>query len=99
MLTLADATAQLSARIHKRGLSATEMLMHRDQFSSQHIPSTDRSMILEQRKQRIDNHSHSERSKAQPMDACPSEIHIVVGDLVCIYGDRNRPLKDTWVYL
>ena len=88
-LTLTVATAQLNAHIHSRGLSTRELLMHRDQFSNQQIPLADRSMILEQHKQRVDNEPHSERSKARRMHIL-SKTHIVVGDLVSIYGYRNK---------
>ena len=42
-----------------------------------------------QRKQRVDNHSHSERTKAHRMHVLP-KTHVVVGDLVYSYGDRNK---------
>jgi len=44
-LTLAVATAQLNARIRSRGLSARELLMDQDKFSSQQILLADRLMI------------------------------------------------------
>ena len=44
-LTLAVETVQLNARISRRGLSARELLMQWDQFSSQQIPLAHRSMI------------------------------------------------------
>ena len=40
-------------------------------------------------KQRVDNHQYSKRSKALRVHVLP-KTHIVVGDLVCIYGDRNK---------
>ena len=61
-LIVTIAIAQLNARIRSRDLSARELLMHRDHFSNQQIPLADRSLILEQHKQRIDNRPHSERS-------------------------------------
>ena len=88
MLTIAVATAQLNARTRSRGL-ARELLMHRNQFSSQHISLADRSMILEQHIQRVDNHPHSERSKAPRVHVLP-KTHIIVGDIGYIYGDRSK---------
>ena len=48
MLTLAVETARLNDRIRSRCMSTRELLVHRDQFSSQQIPLADRSMVLEQ---------------------------------------------------
>ena len=37
----------------------------------------------------VDNHPHSERSKAPRIHVLP-KTHIMFGDLVIIYGDRNK---------
>ena len=52
-------------------------------------PLAGRSMILEQHKQCLDNNPHSECSKAPRINNLP-KTNIVVGDLVYIYGDRNK---------
>ena len=86
LVSLAVTTAQLNSRIRSRGLTARELLMQRDQFNNQQIPLSDRMMIMEHR---IDNHPHSERSKAPWMNVLPS-IEVAVGDLVYIRADRNK---------
>ena len=67
-LSITSAIVRLNARIRSRGLSARELLMHKDQFNNQQILVSERTMILEQHKHRIDNHPHSERSKAPVMN-------------------------------
>jgi len=72
--------------------------MHRDQVSNQQIPAADRLMMLEQRKERVDNQPHSERSNAPRMQVLPM-THIVVGYLVYIYGDRNKSSHEHVIYI
>ena len=88
-LNLAVATARLNPRIRNCELSAKELLMQRVQFNNQQIPVSDLTMIFEQHKHRIDNHSHSERSKTPAMNVLPS-IEVAVGDSVSIHADRNK---------
>ncbi|KAI0243119.1 hypothetical protein LSAT2_008376, partial [Lamellibrachia satsuma] len=88
-LSLAIATARLNYRVRNRGLLAKELLVQRDQFSNQQISVSDLTMMLEQQKHRIDNHPHSERSKAPGMNVLPS-TEVAVGDLVYIHADRTK---------
>lgn len=87
LLTLSVAT--LNSRIRNRGLSAREMLTQRDQFSNMQLPIKDRQLIEQQHSNRIENHAHSEASKA-PLSGFRPEPEIHVGDLVYLYSDRNK---------
>ena len=49
---LAVVTARFNTRIRSNGLSAREMWYHRDQYSNEQIPLTDRERILDQHAQR-----------------------------------------------
>ena len=63
--------------------------MQRDQFNNQEISVSDLMMILEQHKHRIDNHPHSEHSKAPGINVLPS-IEVAVGDLVYSHANCNK---------
>jgi hypothetical protein len=89
ILTLAVAVARMNSRIRSRGLSSREMLTQRDQFTNEQLPVCDRQLIAEQHKKRLQNHPHSEKAKA-PLAKSHASASIEVGDLVYLYGDRNK---------
>lgn len=88
-LLLSLATARLNSRVRSRGLSAREMLFQRDQFSHRQLPVDDQDLIMSQHSQRVSNHPHSMRSKT-PSGRVPVPIPVHSGDLVYLYGDRNK---------
>ena len=88
-MTLAVVTANLNAHIRSRGLSSREMWTQRDQFSNHQIPLHDQGIIVQQNEQCIANHTHSEKAKAPISRRCPTN-HIIVGDLVYLFSDRNK---------
>ena len=88
-LLLSIAIARLNSRVRSRGLSAREMLLQRDQFSHRQLPVVDQDLILGQHAQRIANHPFSMRSKV-PSGRTPIPPDIHSGDLVYLYGDRNK---------
>ena len=88
-LILAIATAQLNSRIRGRGLSAREIWFQRDQFSNEQLPISDRAIISEQHHSRLQNHEHSQISKAPRGKDAPVPT-IQVGDLVYIVSDRSK---------
>ena len=63
-LTLSIATSTLNSRIRTRGLSAREIWTQPYQFSNCQIPLSDQELITKQHQLRLQNHSHSEKSKA-----------------------------------
>ena len=87
--SLAVAIARLNSRIRKKGLSARETLLQRDQFTCEQIPLSDHQIIVEQYKSRLSNHPHSERSKA-PNGKTALSPRIEVGDLVYVLTDYNK---------
>ena len=66
-----------------------EMLLQRDQFSHRQLPVDDQDLILRQHADRVANHPHSMRSKA-PSGHVALPLPITPGDLVYLYGDRNK---------
>ena len=88
-LSLAFATAQLNSRIRGRGLSAREIWFQRDQFSNEQLPIYDRAIKSEQHHSRLQNHEHSQISKAPRGKDAPVPT-IQVGDLVYIVSDRSK---------
>ena len=86
---LAVVTARLNSRIRSRGISAREMLFQRDQHTNEQIPLSDRDMIEIQHAQRTSNHPFSEASKC-PSRRPLSESTVAVGDIVYVYGDRDK---------
>lgn len=107
-LILAIATSQLNSRIRGRGLSAREIWFQRDQFSNAQLPILDRAIIAEQHQSRLQNHAHSQTSKAPRGKEAPVPI-IHVGDLVYVLSDRNKSqardrylvtsIEDSWCYI
>ncbi|KAJ8396457.1 hypothetical protein AAFF_G00017630 [Aldrovandia affinis] len=88
-LLLSVATARLNSRVRSRGLSAREMLLQRDQFSNRQLPVNDQELIMKQHLQRVTNHPYSVRSKT-PSGRVAVPPTIRPGDLVYLYGDRNK---------
>ena len=78
-LTLPVATAQLSAYYSQpRSVSESCWYIGTSSAISQQMPLSNRSMTLEQHKQRIFNHPQSERSKAPRMYVL-LKMDIIVG--------------------
>ena len=88
-LTLALSTSRLNSRLRRQGLSAYELWTHRNQFTREQLPISDRDTILEQHRQRKRNHPYSERSKNMT-SSCSIPPTINVGDLVYLCTDRDR---------
>ena len=107
-LILAIATSQLNSRIRGRGLSAREIWFQRDQFSNTQLPISDRAIITEQHRSRLQNHTHSQTSKAPRSKEAPVPM-IHVGDLVHVLSDRSKSqardrylvtsIEDSWCYI
>ena len=89
---LSLATACLNSRLRNRGLSAREMLFHRDQFTNSQLPVSDVDLIESQHTLREDNHQTSEQSKFkryhQKASAVPETVN--VGDLVYLKCDGDK---------
>ncbi|KAI8488896.1 hypothetical protein Bbelb_334140 [Branchiostoma belcheri] len=66
---LAVITAQLNAKVRSNGLSSREFLFQRDQFCGKQIPISDKLLLEDQNKRRIDNHTPSARSKVRTTKA------------------------------
>ena len=85
------ATALLNARIRNRGLSAREMWYQRDQFTNEQLPIHDRSLIMDQHKNRCINHRYSAASKAAGSHSHSlSNQHIQESDLVYLISDKDK---------
>lgn len=67
------AVAHLNARLRSHGLSATELLQHRNQFTGQPLPLNEETLIQHNLQRKTANHPHSTKSKSgrQP----PRNIH------------------------
>ena len=89
LLVLSVATANLNTRVRNKGFSARELWTQRDQFTNEQLPLTDYNLIRQQHALRNSNHAHSQLSKS-PDGARPKPQHIDVGDIVCLYADRNK---------
>lgn len=87
-LELATAIARLNCRIRYSGLSAREVWTQRNQYTHDQLPLSDREIIIQQYKNRVQNHPHSEASKHKSQKILKSEP-IAVGNLVYLYGDRQ----------
>ena len=88
-VSLSLAVSALNSKIRSRGLSSREMMTHRDQFTNEQLPVSDRLLIEQQHANRADNHGHSARSKA-PLKIPAVLPDIDVGDLVYLFADRNK---------
>ena len=88
-LDLTVAVANLNTRVRRGGMSARELLMQRDQFTSDQLPLDDHKVILEQHRRRVQNHPYSERSKA-PLMKLPAVVPVEVGDIVYLYSDSDK---------
>ena len=58
-VTLALATASMNSRIRHGGLSSAEVWTQRDQVTGEQLPVSDRDLIQQQHRQRLDNHPYS----------------------------------------
>lgn len=88
-LELATAIARLNSRIRYSGLSSREVWTQRNQYTHDQIPLSDREIIIQQYRNRVQNHPHSEASKRKSQKILKSDS-ITVGDLVYLYGDRDK---------
>ncbi|MCG7875882.1 MAG: RNase H-like domain-containing protein [Candidatus Thiodiazotropha endolucinida] len=88
-LELATAVARLNSRIRYAGISAREMWTQRSQFTHEQLPISDREIIAQQHKNRVQNHPFSSTSKNKNKKVLPSN-QLVVGDLVYLYADRDK---------
>ncbi|KAK3105126.1 hypothetical protein FSP39_017698 [Pinctada imbricata] len=88
-VSLCLALSAVNTRIRSNGLSAREMLTHRNQFTNAQIPVCDRDIILDKHQARLKNHPFSEVSKA-PKEKRPDTPSIDIGDLVYLHRDRNK---------
>ena len=88
-LTLAQATASLTARIRHGGLSAREIWTQSDQITLEQLLIDDRKLIVSQHHARIANHKASSISKAHNHGPLP-DPELSVGDLVYLLNDRDK---------
>ena len=88
---LALAVARLNSRIRASGMSAREVLYQRDQYTNQQLPISDHDLILQQHKNRLRNHSYSEKCKA-PRIVPTLRNTISVGDIIHLQQDGNKLL-------
>ena len=88
-LILAMAISRLNSRLRRHGISSREMWTQRDQFTHAHHPISDRDIISDQHKQRIQNDPYSERCKDLTRTySTPKSIS--VGDLVFLPADHDK---------
>ena len=79
----------LNTRIRNRGLLAKQILLQRDQETSEKIIVKDEYLSKQQQNQRSYNHPFSFKSKA-PGRRDTLKANVSVGDLVFIKGERNK---------
>ena len=88
-LELSVAIARLNAHIRFSGLSSRELWTQRSQYNHEQLPISDRDIIIEQHKNRSENHSPSAISKHKSGKHVPT-IFLNVGDLVYLYSDKDK---------
>ena len=88
-VTLALATANLTSRIRRDGLSACELWTQRDQLTGEQLPIVDRQVILNQHRSRLQNHPSSSVSKAGGKPRLPHPT-VSVGTLVFLVCDKSK---------
>ena len=88
-LIQAMAISRLNSRLRRHGISSREMWTQRDQFTHAHHPISDRDIISDQHKQRIQNHPYSERCKNITRTYSTPNI-ISIGDLVYLPIDHDK---------
>ncbi|KAI8514461.1 hypothetical protein Bbelb_070520 [Branchiostoma belcheri] len=86
---LAVVTAHVNAKVRSNGLSSREYLFQRDQFNGKQIPLSDKSLLEDQNRRRLDNHTPSANSKT-PTTKVKIAPPITVGDLVYLYADKTK---------
>ena len=86
---LACSVANLNSRVRASGLSAHETFTQRDQNTGEQLPIDDQVLIISQHKRRVDNHQHSERSKAGNKPPHPV-ADLSIGSLVYRYDDGSK---------
>ena len=70
-------------------MSSREIWTQRSQYTHDQLPLSDREIIIQQYRNQVQNHPHSEASKHKNQNILKSEP-ITVGDLVYLYGDRDK---------
>ena len=87
--TLALATSNMNARVRRDGLSSYEIWTQRDQFTGKQLPICDQDIISSQTQSRIQNHTHSAKSKARGRSELP-KCDISEGSLVYVISDKDK---------
>ena len=87
-LNLALAVSRLNSHIRGRGLSAYEMWVQRDQFTSSQLHLLDQQLIADQQLFRKQNHPHSQSSK-NPKGCLPKNSLVIPGDILYLYADKD----------
>ena len=87
-LNLALAVSRLNSCIRGRGLSAYEMWVQHDQFTSSQLRLLDQQLIADQQLLHKQNHPHSQSSK-NPKGRLPKNSLVIPGDIVHLYADKD----------
>ena len=96
-LQLQLAVDTLNSRIRNRNLSTKEIILKRDQYSSDGIQVNDADLSQQQQVKRSANHVPSSRSKAGPK-ASIRTADIIVGYLVYIKHDNSKhKIRDRFI--
>ena len=81
---LAMATSNVNSKIRNRGLSAKEIVLQRDQYSSEQINIDDGQLKTEQQEIREKNHQSNNN------EVRPSSQQINVGDIVHLIDEKHK---------
>ena len=87
--TLATAVRNTNNRIRLYGLSAREIVLKRDSFTNTGLEFSDSDLSSFKHAKRVENHTHSERSKGRGADAAIDTI-VNTGDIVHIKTDGSK---------
>ena len=86
---LAYITNTLNSRLRWHGLSAWEVLHHRDQYTGEQIDFSDLQLAEDQSNLRAANQEYSSRSKAKGSSPAADAV-VVAGSLVYIKGEGDK---------
>ena len=86
---LATALYNSNQRIRLNGLSAKEILLKRDAYSSEPIVFDDKEMQTFRYDKRVQNHPHSERSKSSSKDVMSQQV-FQIGDVVYLKNEGSK---------
>ena len=87
--TLATAVRNINNRVRMYGLSAREIILKRDSFTNSDLRFSDKDLSSFKHAKRIENHEHSEHSKAKGA-AHAEEASVDVGDIVHLKEDGSK---------